>query len=219
MSASHPPLSIAARSTPTIVVAWIAVLITSLLAVAAWENRPGDWSTTQASWPASSSLSRASGSYTLLLFAHPDCPCTLASLDEIERILSKRRDRLDAQCVFSTVDDDANGTRASDGWERAAKVPGLRLVLDPHCAEARRFGARTSGAVVLFDPDGRLLFRGGITGARGHAGDNAGEDAVLALVDHKTAPSMIPVFGCPLFDPDTPGAEPRESSPGPHDQP
>jgi hypothetical protein len=173
-----------------------------LLAVAAWDNRPGAWNVTQPVWPASSALARATSAYTLLLFAHPLCPCTLASLAELERILARRQDRISARVVFSTLDDDAPGTRESDGWKKAATIPGVRVDYDARCVEARRFGARTSGAVLLFDPSGRLVFRGGITAARGHQGDNTGEEAVLALVDHRAAAANLPVFGCSLFDPD-----------------
>jgi hypothetical protein len=45
-----------------------------------------------------------------------------------------------------------------------------------------------------------LIFSGGLTGSRGHAGDNAGRASVIALLDHGT-PSRrsTSVFGCSLF--------------------
>jgi hypothetical protein len=75
------------------------------------------------------------------------------------------------------------------------------VVWDEGGAEARRFGATTSGHAVLYSPDGRLLFRGGLTGARGHAGDNANLDALAAVLDGAPSPHInVPVFGCPLFE-------------------
>jgi hypothetical protein len=48
---------------------------------------------------------------------------------------------------------------------------------------------------------GDLRFHGGITGARGHAEDNAGCSAVESYANTGAAPlAQTPVFGCPLFN-------------------
>jgi hypothetical protein len=71
---------------------------------------------------------------------------------------------------------------------------------DLNGALARRFGAETSGYVLLYDAGGRLLFRGGITAGRGHAGDNAGMSAVVALVRGESiSQAQTPVYGCSLL--------------------
>jgi hypothetical protein len=76
------------------------------------------------------------------------------------------------------------------------------MVHDHDGVEARRFGAATSGQVILYDARGTLLFSGGITPARGHSGDSTGRDAILALlIDGSSEASETPVFGCSLFDP------------------
>jgi len=60
----------------------------------------------------------------------------------------------------------------------------------------------TSGHVVLYDADGKLVFNGGITSSRGHSGDNAGRAAITKLVHHESAAvPEAPVFGCSLLDP------------------
>ena len=66
----------------------------------------------------------------------------------------------------------------------------------------------TSGQTALYDPAGNLLFQGGITETRGHAGDNTGCEAIESLVLHQnmtttpsTGPGETAVFGCSLFDP------------------
>lgn len=94
---------------------------------------------------------------------------------------------------------------AGSEWEettlrrRAAAIPGVTVVADVDGAEARRFGAETSGHTLLFAPDGTLLFSGGITRARGHAGDNAGESAVVSLVkNHIADRDRTSVFGCSI---------------------
>jgi hypothetical protein len=78
----------------------------------------------------------------------------------------------------------------------------VSLVDDPQGAEMARFGARTSGDVALFGPDGTLRFRGGITKARGQEGDNVGRCALRTLCRGAQSPVReAPVFGCPILDP------------------
>ena len=65
------------------------------------------------------------------------------------------------------------------------------MLRDDDGAEARRFGAETSGQTLLYDARGALAFSGGITGARGHAGDNAGRaslrraDSIASQADRR----------------------------------
>jgi hypothetical protein len=81
----------------------------------------------------------------------------------------------------------------------AAAIPGVKVLSDVDGVEARRFGAETSGHTLLFDRDGRLLFSGGITQSRGHAGDNAGERAIVSMVNSEPAARADTlVYGCSL---------------------
>lgn len=99
---------------------------------------------------------------------------------------------------------------ASDDWEKtdlgksAASIPGVNVVVDDDGVEARRFCAITSGQTILYDTEGRLLFSGGITGSRGHSGDNAGRSAIVSLLNTGEAERAETfVFGCPLFGTDS----------------
>lgn len=81
----------------------------------------------------------------------------------------------------------------------AAAIPGVTVLTDENGVEAARFGAQTSGHTLVFDRAGRLLFSGGITASRGHVGTNAGENAVLAVVNQQAPDRQrTPVFGCSL---------------------
>lgn len=87
-------------------------------------------------------------------------------------------------------------------WKSAESIEGVRVMHDVEKYEARLFGARTSGHVVLYDAEGRLLFSGGITGARGHVGDNYGLQQVSShLRKHTVSATEGPVFGCPIENP------------------
>jgi hypothetical protein len=83
--------------------------------------------------------------------------------------------------------------------QRAAAVPGVTLVRDEGGREATRFRALASGLTVLYGPDGRRLFSGGITASRGHEGDSFGRRRLLAILDgHPADRDESPVFGCAL---------------------
>jgi hypothetical protein len=87
-------------------------------------------------------------------------------------------------------------------WDAASAIPGVTALRDEDGREASVFRAETSGQTFLYAPDGHLLFSGGTTGARGHAGDNAGRATILALLTNGTADRHgTPVFGCSLFAP------------------
>jgi hypothetical protein len=89
----------------------------------------------------------------------------------------------------------------TDLWYSAADIPGVTVVSDENGAEARCFSQETSGAAVLYDDKGRLLFTGGITASRGHWGDNDGLTAIVALLRGEGSDLKVtPVFGCSLID-------------------
>ena len=93
-----------------------------------------------------------------------------------------------------------DGWEKTDLWETATGLPDTTVVRDDDGREAIRFGVATSGQTMLYDAEGALLFSGGITGARGHAGDNAGRTALVALLNHlETDRTGTQVFGCSLF--------------------
>jgi hypothetical protein len=89
----------------------------------------------------------------------------------------------------------------TDLWAAASALPDVTVVTDYDGTEARRFGVSTSGQTLLYGENGRLLFAGGITGARSHRGDNDGRRAIVALLNREGAPrASTNVFGCALFD-------------------
>lgn len=135
------------------------------------------------------------------MLAHPRCPCTRASIAELARIAAQVQGKLDAYVLF--LKPQASGTEWEDTDLRraASKIPAVKVLTDAEGAEAHRFGAETSGHTLLFGADGHLLFSGGITQSRGHAGDNAGESAIISLINDAVAESReTRVFGCSLFD-------------------
>lgn len=180
---------------------WLALLVAGIGATARWESRAGDAGRAPTTWPADASVSLTPGSWTLILFAHPRCPCTRASLHELERIVSRSDTPLSAHVLFCVPEGAPPGWERSGLWSLAEAIPRLQVRSDADGLEARRFGARTSGDVLLYDPDRQLRFRGGITLLRGHEGTSPGTRDVLALLrGRREGRRTSPVFGCGLFD-------------------
>lgn len=166
-----------------------------------WEYKlqPGDAEGTPAAWPTASRIPRREDRATLVLFAHPHCPCTRASLAELARLMARFPDRLSADVVFLRPTEAGAAWNDTDLWRRASAIPGVTTVRDDDGVEAARFGASTSGATALYDWQGRLMFSGGITSARGHEGDSFGVQRISSLLRTGKADRRdAPVFGCAL---------------------
>jgi hypothetical protein len=135
------------------------------------------------------------------MFAHPHCPCSSASVGELNRLLTRCESPTAVHILFIRPRDVAESWTETSLRKSAEAIPGVKVQIDPLSEEARRFGAEASGYVVLYSAEGRLLFSGGITSGRGHAGDNAGENAVVDLLNgQETRLKHTAVFGCSLQD-------------------
>lgn len=179
---------------------WLLMIGAGIAFLWNYESKPGVAAAAPELWPAESSIRRAQDSPTLIMLAHPHCPCTRASIGELSRLMTQAQGRVKAYVLFVKPPDFSDGWEQTDLWASAAAIPGVTVMRDDEGVEAGRFGAATSGQTVLYDSDGKLLFSGGITGARGHAGDNAGRTAIVSLlITNESEQKETPVFGCPLF--------------------
>jgi hypothetical protein len=181
---------------------WLALVLGGMLALGRYKSTAGEVAHAPAAWPKGTTLPRAAGRPTLLMFAHPFCPCTRASMAELARLMTKANGALDAHVVFVRPDGASGTWEDTELWDSARAIPGVTAHLDANAQEAERFASLTSGQVLLYSVNGELQFEGGITPARGHEGDNAGVERVLALAGGADAGlTDTPVFGCPLHDP------------------
>jgi hypothetical protein len=181
-------------------VVWLGVITWGLAVVWAYENRPGEGAQAPVRWPAHTALARATDGPTLVFLAHPQCTCTRASLDELAEVLAHAARPPRTYILFLKPAGFEAGWEQTDTWRAASALPHVRVLRDDDGVEARRFGVATSGQTLLYDDAGALVFSGGITGSRGHAGDNAGAAALVDLLTRGAADRRASnVFGCPLF--------------------
>ncbi len=161
---------------------------------------PGQQKELSADWPLASRIARDTGGATFLVFVHPYCPCARTTLGELAAIMNSTEGHVTAHVVFVVPDGENPDWTRNELWQAAQAIPDVRIFVDYKAAEAKRFGARTSGLTLLFNERGTCLFSGGITASRGHAGQNSGRQAVVScLAGVRREASCDPTFGCPLF--------------------
>ena len=178
-----------------------------------YEHAPGlDPQTAPPIWPAESRMKRVPGRASLLMFAHPQCPCSSASLGELALLMTHLQGITEANVIFYRPPELPVDWHETALWNAAAKIPGLTVRVDEDGLERRLFGIATSGHTLLYDEHGALQFSGGITAARGHSGDNAGRTAILSLLrGTRSGRDSTFVFGCSLFN--RPAADGTASGP------
>jgi hypothetical protein len=189
---------------------WVAGVAAGARSVWTYQTTPGEAADSPGRWPSTSVLPAPAGRPMLLLIAHPHCPCTRATVAELSRLMARLGDRVATHVLVYRPREFAPGWERTDVWSAAERIPGVSVHVDVDGAEAARFGAATSGQVLLYDAGGRRRFSGGITNARGHVGESPAQEQIAAVVEGRAADEAAArVFGCALAGPATadPGDE------------
>lgn len=188
-----------------LLVTWAVAVAVGWNGVRMYEATPGRAGPPPSEWPVNSEIRRQSNCATLLLFAHPKCPCTRATIDELAIIMARCQGMVEAKVLFFKPSGTESAWAQTDLWHTADTIPRVTVLADSAAAEARRFSVTTSGHVLLYSQRGELLFSGGITSSRGHAGDNPGRIAIIDSLTTGTSDcSIAAVFGCSLVNDERP---------------
>jgi hypothetical protein len=160
--------------------------------------RPSETGDSPRQWPARSALKREAGRGHVVLFAHPGCPCTLATLTNLAELSERLPDRFEVSIVFVTCGLNQDFVARAPVVKAAEQMRTAR-VWDDDGREAHAFGARVSGEVFAFNEFGEAVFHGGVTAARGHVGGSDGlRQLERTLMDSSRGVIEAPVFGCRL---------------------
>jgi hypothetical protein len=179
---------------------WLLLVGGGFSMILQYSFTPGKTVAASDDWPGGSKLRRSPDRPQLVMFVHPVCPCSRASLAELERFVVRTGGRADVRVVFKEPAGMTREWQDSSLWRTASGIPGIALVRDEGGVETGIFHAAVSGETFLYDSGGRLVFHGGITDSRGHEGDNAGLSAIEEIVNTgSSALGRTPVFGCPLY--------------------
>jgi hypothetical protein len=190
-----------------LVSAWAIILGGGMRSMINYEMTAGDAGSPPAAWPPAASFRQQRENPTLLVFAHPKCPCTRATISELARILTRCRSQVETHVIFLKPAEAQKGWEQTSLWNEAQAIPGVNVMGDDRGYFAQLFSVTTSGATLLYDTNGQRQFQGGITASRGHEGANAGSEAIISLLisqqisipnEKSECPATTPVFGCPL---------------------
>lgn len=182
---------------------WLVLVGSGFSYLFNYSGTPGPQTSPNAQWPLSSSLERCRDRATLVMAIHPRCACSRASLAELARVMARCPNKLGAYILVVRPRGAGDNWEKTDLWDQAAGIPGVKVLSDIDGQESARFEALTSGQTVVYNSEGVLIFSGGITGARGHAGDNWGEDMLVCALSNGKAKdrNRSAVFGCSIFSP------------------
>jgi hypothetical protein len=166
-----------------------------------YELTPGKAISGQVQWPADSKVGRDRNKPTLVVFFHPLCPCSRASMAELEKLATDCPRDFVLEIVFVVPPE------LQEPWEQsrlvtaAYRLPDAHVWLDYQGAEAALFHASTSGETRFYSKDGQLLFQGGLTASRGHEGSNQNLEHLRASITGQSNElQTAPVYGCPLLN-------------------
>lgn len=196
--------------------AWVAITLLCFLVIMPSIGRDATFNTgLNAKWPESSEIERNDQAPHLLVFVHPYCPCTRATLTNLHDSIRSKLLNVTVVQLRSARFENVHSPIST--IEEVIRGRDWNLVFDTEGVEARKFGVVTSGECLLFAPSGKLVFSGGVTALRGHSGTNRSLSTLLAHIDaiegNMTPPHIklvsesqtieefdnLPTFGCPLF--------------------
>jgi hypothetical protein len=181
-------------------VVWIILVALGWTWLSRYENAPGHASATLTEWPNNTRLNPVFGLPTLVMFVHPQCPCSKASMEQLALIMARAQNKVKTYVVFIRPKEFSEAWVKSDLWKKAIRIPGVTAVVDKYGEEAKKFKAEVSGQTMLYNHQGHLIFSGGITSARGHQGDNDGQSSIISYLTKGIAThNKTPFFGCRLF--------------------
>lgn len=178
---------------------WTFLLSGSVVALIKYSGKPGAPAEVLKQWPVKTALGPLKEKPILAVFLHPHCPCSRATLNELDRLLPSMFGKVDVRLVFIQPDGRDLEWVHSSLWKKAIALPGVQVLIDPRGSEIDRFGPKVSGHTMFFESTGKLIFSGGLTPSRGHGGDSPGHDFLLGWMDGKRPePLLSSIFGCGL---------------------
>ena len=184
---------------PVLAAIWFAVALAGFRQLDGYSNTPAASGNAVQSWPRMSNLDPDSQKPTFVMFIHPHCPCSAASVHSLLEIMREHSLSSKFIVVFVRPKGVAPKWELSATHETCLKTPGLTTIVDDQGKEATLFGALTSGQTYIFSPNHELVFSGGITSARGMEEVGPERKLVINAILGQTAHTQhTPVFGCSL---------------------
>ncbi|MBX3721736.1 MAG: hypothetical protein KF713_07855 [Turneriella sp.] len=177
---------------------WSLGTATGIYVLGRYEFTAGEAVNDISEWPESLTMPFVAGRMNLVVMAHPHCPCSKASLEELNNALAAVPLQPYVRLVYYRPPGVTAAWSQSELVAESRRLSGIAVIFDEDGKIAETLGARTSFDVFLFNASRQIIFRGGITRGRGIYGANPGRRALEAALRGETAAKMYPVYGCPL---------------------
>jgi hypothetical protein len=179
---------------------WLGIVAMGMTYFNSYSNAPGYAANPPKYWPVGSRIQRPDGSKaTLLVFLHPRCPCSEATVESLSHVLRYARNKADIVAIVYRPH--GSGSKWQEGrlMAKLRSLEPVKIMVDEGGVQARLFDVQTSGQTMLYDAQGYVVFSGGITPSRGHNGDSEGRDSIEGYLSSNTSKGKISkVFGCSL---------------------
>jgi hypothetical protein len=184
--------------TPILLV-WGLMVAGGYFLITQYSGTPGERIAPPTRFPVDIQLKVQKDRPTLLVFIHPHCPCSNATLSELERLLADVKVPLSTVLLLGCPESERNTWTQSPLAKRCRLMSNASVVIDLNGELATHFNATTSGDCLLYSKEGALQFHGGITSGRGHEGESLGRVAIRKrLSGRDSGYQQTPVFGCEL---------------------
>lgn len=132
----------------------------------------------------------------LICFLHPKCPCSDATIYELNRLRTSNKE-LKIIAVLSFPENTYSEWKTINRVDnQLSRIEGLEIIEDKNSEMAKDFGGLTSGSCYLFR-DSELMFAGGITPSRGHLGKTEAHEIISKKASNEDL-LVQKVFGCPI---------------------
>lgn len=178
---------------------WICLLLAGHLVLFEYELTPSPLTNSKRVFPYQSAVHLARGRNNIIAFIHPACPCSRATVEEFHNLMQEGDKDSVGTVVFFMPPAMESEWSLLPIIQSVKRIRNVTVDYDTDGSEAELFGVTTSGHILIYDNRGVLQFSGGITGSRGHTGDNHFfQLARQAIVNKKAKYAATPVFGCAL---------------------
>jgi hypothetical protein len=174
-----------------------AVWALALIGLSAWSAR-FDYAA-EAPAPTGAIVSPSCNEPQLYVFLHPHCPCSNVTVETLLRVRADHPQQW--TLVFVLVVPKSCEPAWADGSLRRQLQEAKQEIRIDEGELSSRFQAKTSGECVWVEPNGIVVFRGGVTPKRGAAGPNPGLRWLEQRLQGDSPPPLSrEVYGCPLGD-------------------
>src|SRR5213593_4246453 len=110
---------------------WLVLVGSGFHVLYLFASTPGAKSPAPEIWPKEAHLDRKPGSPILVLFLHPNCPCSRATLAELEKLQARTNGRLSVRILFFRPEGAGANWDERHLWETARAIPGVIAMSDP----------------------------------------------------------------------------------------